>query len=158
MSDTNQLDNAKLFGEICWLMTQSPLQQEWPIKSLKRWVLPALMHQQFRIYHREGIPVAYVSWAWMSKVIEERYVKSPNSLQPKEWKCGDRVWMVDFVAPFGDAKMVLADLRNNLFKDQQGRALRLCRNKPETRIIYFHGRGVSRNIASVHRQETVQLS
>lgn len=131
--------NMSMLGEIVWLMAHSKLHQEWPIASIFQWVLPALMHKQCRLYRRNGRPVAYVAWARMSKEVEEAYVLNPKSLQPNDWTSGDRGWLVDWIAPFGDSAAVMQDLREGIFKDEVGRALRVKPNSDEMQIIYVHG-------------------
>jgi cytolysin-activating lysine-acyltransferase len=131
--------NMSMLGEIVWLMAHSKLHQEWPIASIFQWVMPALMHKQCRLYRRNGRPVAYVAWARMSKEVEEAYVLNPKSLQPKDWTSGDRGWLVDWIAPFGDSAAVMQDLREGIFKDEVGRALRVKPDSDEMQIIYVHG-------------------
>lgn len=131
--------NMSMLGEIVWLMAHSKLHQDWPIASIFQWVMPALMHKQCRLYRRNGRPVAYVAWARMSKEVEENYVLNPKSLQPKDWTSGDRNWLVDWIAPFGDSAAVIQDLREGIFKDEVGRALRVKPESDEMHIIYVHG-------------------
>lgn len=134
-----EVTNMSMLGEIVWLMAHSKLHQEWPIASIFQWVMPALMHKQCRLYRRNGRPVAYVAWARMSKDVEEAYVLNPKSLQPKDWTGGDRGWLVDWIAPFGDSASVMQDLREGIFKEEVGRALRVKPGSDEMQIIYLHG-------------------
>lgn len=143
--------NMSMLGEITWLMAHSQLHQEWPIASIFQWVMPALMHKQCRLYRRNGRPVAYAAWARMSKDVEEAYVLNPKSLQPKDWTSGDRIWLLDWIAPFGDSSAVIHDLRNGIFKDEVGRALRVKPGSDEMQIIYLHGA----NASAKSRNETL---
>jgi cytolysin-activating lysine-acyltransferase len=61
----------------------------------------------------------------MSKEIEEAYVLDTSSLRPDGWNAGDRIWIIDFVAPFGDIKEITRDMKCNLFPDDVGRYLRV---------------------------------
>lgn len=131
--------NMTMLGEVVWLMAHSRLHKGWPMASIFQWVVPALMHKQCRLYRRDGRPVAYVAWARMSKDVEEAYVLNPRSLNPKNWTSGDRGWIVDWIAPFGDSALVMKDLREGLFKDEVGRALRVKPGSDEMKIIYIHG-------------------
>ena len=135
--------NTSMLGEIVWLMAHSKLHQEWPIASIFQWVMPALIHKQCRLYRRNLRPVAYVAWARMSKEVEESYVLNPKSLQPKDWISGDRGWLVDWIAPFGDSASVMQDLREGIFKNEVGRALRVKPDSDEMQIIYVHGANAS---------------
>lgn len=131
--------NMSMLGEVVWLMAHSELHRGWPIASIFQWVVPALMHKQCRLYRREGRPVAYVAWAYLSQEVEEAYVLNPKSLQPKDWKSGDRGWLIDWIAPFGDSATVMKDLREGIFSNEVGRALRVKPGSDEMQIIYVHG-------------------
>ncbi len=158
-SESGQIHNAQLFGEIAWLYTQSPLHKDWAVKSLEQWILPAILTRQCRLYKRDGKPIAYVSWAYLSEEAEKRYVRASRDLHPKDWKSGERGWLIDVIAPFGDAKEVTRDLRNNVFVNDVGRALRLSNNKPdEMRIIYMHGARAVGKARDRNLNPTVELS
>ena len=65
-SETSKLiPNSQVLGEVTWLYANSPLHREWQVQSLMQWVMPAIMHRQFRIYHDEGRAIAYVAWAYI---------------------------------------------------------------------------------------------
>lgn len=149
--------NSQAFGEIAWLFTQSELHRQWPISSLLRWIVPAISLQQYRIYHQDSVPKGYISWAKLSPEMEREYALSPQSLQPKDWSSGDRYWLIDFVSPFGHTKEIIKDMKSNLFPDTQGRAIRLYKNKPETRIAYIHGENISRKMKEIVKQPTVNI-
>lgn len=131
--------NMGMLGEVVWLMAHSKLHRDWPIASIFQWIMPAFVHKQCRLYRRNGRPIAYVAWARMSKEAEEAYVLNPRSLNPKDWVGGDRGWLVDWIAPFGDSALVMKDLREGLFRDEVGRALRVKPGSDEMQIIYIHG-------------------
>ena len=144
-------------GEITWIMGHSKLHQDWPLRSLARWVLPALSAKQYRVFHREGRPTAYVSWAWLTKEAEEAYIRKTNSLDPKAWSAGDRGWIIDFIAPFGDAKSVARFLKNDLFKDSVGRSLRVYAGKDTGYIRYLHGAKAVKKARDWESNPTVQI-
>ncbi|MGB0782042.1 MAG: toxin-activating lysine-acyltransferase [Marinomonas sp.] len=133
------MSNAAVLGEIVWLLSHSSLHQDWPIGSIQQWVFPALIHNQFRIYRRGGKPRGFVSWARMSKEIEEAYVLDTSSLRPDGWNAGDRIWIIDFVAPFGDTKEIARDMKTNVFPNDVGRYLRIKEGSDTMHIRYLHG-------------------
>ena len=132
--------NMTMLGDVVWLMAHSKLHRDWPIGSIFQWVVPAMLHKQCRLYRSDdGRPVAYVAWARMSREVEEAYVLNPRSLNHKDWTSGDRGWLVDWIAPFGHSAQVIQGLREGLFKDEVGRALRVKPGSDEMQIIYIHG-------------------
>lgn len=147
----------EVLGQVAWLMSQSPLHHKWAMASLLQWVVPALMHKQFRVYTQNGKPVAYVSWAWLSQEKESAYVLNPRGLQPVDWKSGGRLWIVDLISPFGATKEVLKDLRGNIFQDQVGRALRVKPGSDEMRIWYLHGTNALEKSRDLATSPTVQV-
>ena len=46
---------------------------------------------------------------------------------------------MDWIAPFGDSAYVMKDLREGIFKNEVGRALRVKPGSDEMQIIYIHG-------------------
>jgi hypothetical protein len=56
----------------------------------------------FRIAYDGEMPVAFVSWALLDGLSEKRFLSAPEQrLKSTEWRCGDRAWVVDVVAPAG---------------------------------------------------------
>lgn len=130
---------SAVLGEIVWLYSCSKLHQNWAMGSIHKWILPALKHNQYRIYHRGDKPIGFVSWGWLSETVESNYARQPSSLKPDDWTSGDRGWIFDFVAPFGDARYIVNDLRHNVFPDKVGRMLRVKKGEKTMKIMYIHG-------------------
>lgn len=130
---------SAVLGEAVWLYSCSDLHRKWSIGSIHKWILPALKHDQYRIYHRANKPIGFVSWGWLSETVESDYVRQPNKLMPDDWTSGERGWILDFVAPFGDAKHIIRDLRHNVFPDKVGRMLRVKSGGDTMKIMYIHG-------------------
>lgn len=101
---------AEIFGSIVWLAMQANNKNRLPLHELSQWLLPALRTQQF-ILASECIngqirPVAYMSWANLTAEVESRYVDNPDEgLSPQEWAVGDRMWVIDWMTPFGHSKV-----------------------------------------------------
>lgn len=135
----NTLNASNILGEIIWLMSHSELHREWPIGGIQQWVMPALLHKQFRVYRRNDKPFGYIAWAWLSKEVEERYILNTSTLHPKDWQSGRRGWIIDYLAPFGGTREIVRDLKNGIFKDDVGRYLRVKPGKDTMQIRYVHG-------------------
>jgi cytolysin-activating lysine-acyltransferase len=116
---------AEIFGSIVWLAMHAKNKNRLPLQDLSQWLLPALRSQQF-ILAIESIdgktrPVAYMSWANLTAEVESRYVDNPDKgLSPQEWTEGDRMWVMDWMTPFGHSQpfsqAVCAALANSCFK------------------------------------------
>ena len=118
---------SHILGEMVWLLTQSPLHRALAIGDIEWLIMPALLHRQFYVFRDAERPVGLALWAKCNAAAEaklERGMLEPeNRLAPDEWVAGDRIWLVDLIAPFADAsnrhrEIMLADLIAGPLKDQ----------------------------------------
>jgi len=126
-SNAQQIVSATMesvFGSISWLMLQSPAHRHLFISDYEWLVMPALQTKQFRIIRQNNRPVAYVSWAYLNEDTEKRIKKNVMKLKPAEWRQGDRLWIIDVIAPFGGAKELLQKLNETEFKDKKVNLMR----------------------------------
>lgn len=108
------------FGQIVWLLSQSPMHRELKIKDLEWSFMPAVMHEQFRIFRfgplpgadtdsitvpgldkkaLEQLPLGVAIWAKLSEKAEQKLEKGEH-LAPADWNSGDRVWLVELISPY----------------------------------------------------------
>ena len=92
---------SQVFGEIAWLMTQSPRHKTIALGDLEWVLMPAILLQQFRIFYKGEQPVGVVLWALVDDAVAKRIDASDHPLAAAEWKCGTHKRIVDVVAPFG---------------------------------------------------------
>lgn len=109
---------AQVLGEVTWLMTQSPIHKQLFIGDLEWFCMPALLMEQFRIYNGPNAPAAVALWAYVSEEVEQRLTEGGAKLRADEWRCGDRAWLIELVAPFGGQDEILADLAASVFEGQ----------------------------------------
>lgn len=110
-SDPSRLSPAEVLGQAAWLLSQSPKHKYLYLTDIEWAILPALNLRQFKLYRKEGtmVPVALAIWARLSPEAEARYLET-RRLQPQEWNSGDRLHIIDVIAPFGGAETVMQDL------------------------------------------------
>lgn len=122
-------ERYNLLGQIASLMLSSNLHRRYIIDDIGIMFLPAIHLNQFRIYrNKEGDPVALVTWGFLSDKIEKEFQEGTRLLKLEDWNSGKNGWVMDFIAPFGHAKQVIKDLRENIFPDREGKALRLTKD------------------------------
>lgn len=124
----NRLTEAKKFqilGEVTSLMMASSLHENYRIRDVNNNIIPALQLNQFRIYKIGNKPIGFVSWAYLSDDIENKFTSEPIFLELEDWHSGDNLFFMDFMAPFGHARQIIQDLRDNIFQNYQiAKALR----------------------------------
>lgn len=125
--ETPRDDMTRLLGQIVTLLGQSPGHRHVFVSDLEWMVLPALMARQARIWRRQtengAVPVIYASWALVDAEVEARLRQGQLRLKPNEWRCGDRPWLIDMVAPFGGTDAALTELADQLFPGKTLHAL-----------------------------------
>jgi cytolysin-activating lysine-acyltransferase len=136
---------AEALGQTVWLLSQSALHKELRIKDLEWSFMPAVLHEQFRIFRfgklpglenlspaqlgaqgltKEGLeqlPLGIAIWAKLSDAAEAKLERGEH-LTMEEWRSGDRVWLVELIAPFSTpenklSEIMLMDLMQGPFKD-----------------------------------------
>lgn len=148
---------AEALGQIVWLLSQSPIHRELKIKDLEYSFMPAVLHEQFRIFRfgplpgsenldqaqfaklgltKEGLehlPLGVAIWAKLSEEAEAR-LEQGEKLKADDWKSGDRLWLVELITPFATpenklTEAMLLDLMQGPFKTS---VFNLHRTDPKT--------------------------
>lgn len=110
---------SAILGEIVWLMSQSALHKQFFISDLEWFVMTPVLLQQFRLFYAKDRPIGVVFWGFVSAEVEERLKAGTTKLRPQDWKSGDRLWVVEAVAPFGGAEEMVKDLKAKVFKERE---------------------------------------
>lgn len=150
---------AEALGQIVWLLSQSALHKELRIKDLEYTMMPAILHEQFRLFSigptpgfdgvdpevlrksgftREGLqnmPLGVAIWARLSPEAEQKLERG-EKLSLDEWKSGDRVWLVELISPFANAENKLLEVMlMDLMKGPFARtAFNVHRTDPKTGV------------------------
>ena len=110
---------SHMLGEMTWLLTQSPLHRALTIGDLEWLVMPALLAEQFYLFRDGDRPIGLAMWARTTAEGEAKLgrgmIEPANRLMLEEWQNGDRIWLVDLVAPFATTEnqhreVMMADL------------------------------------------------
>ncbi|MCC6889183.1 MAG: toxin-activating lysine-acyltransferase [Hyphomicrobiales bacterium] len=59
-----------------------------------------LLLQQLRLFYENSKPIGVAFWATVSAEVEERLAAGTSRLRPQDWKSGERLWVVEVIAPF----------------------------------------------------------
>lgn len=130
----------KLIGEIASLMISSDLHITYKLKDIRDIFMPAVDANQFRIYHnKEGFPVGFICWAFLSDDVDKLYAEGKYKLKPQDWNSGQNGWIIELIAPFGHGKQIISELRRKIFPNKTGKALVFSKDRKELRIVKVRG-------------------
>ncbi len=131
---------AEILGSAVWLWMHSTTHREAPLQVLSTLLLPAIKTRQFVLATEQGKPVFYAAWANMDEAAENRYINNPPHCMPEaDWNCGERMWILDWIAPFGHSRTMSRLLERHLFPRSWARALNHRGNTRGLRIKTFRG-------------------
>lgn len=112
------LERLPAMGPVIMLYMQSSHRRFHFISDLEWLLLPPLVGGQCKLFMKKKYPVSFISWAFLSEEVEKQLFQNGGKLRPEDWKSGDRLWVIDIVAPFGGVENMLRDIQKNEFPDQ----------------------------------------
>jgi len=112
-----RVDAYAAAGYAVELLALSDYHRKFPLRDyMDVEVLPPVVHGQAHFHLAEGgAPLAMVTWAWLSPEVEREVLQTGRSLAADEWKCGNRLFFNDWIAPYGHSREVMRHLRRNVF-------------------------------------------
>ncbi len=58
-------ERLQLLGSLVFLMQHSSLHRRYQIYHIEQLCIHSIMHNQFRYYEKDGIPIGFVNWAFL---------------------------------------------------------------------------------------------
>ena len=110
--------DPRQLGDVVLLMANSDFHGRWFIDDLERLIIPPLELGQFYAFEVEGRVVGWASWAMLTPEAAQGYVDGTRKIQPEDWNAGDERWVIDLIAPFGNASEIIKDFRRR--SDESG--------------------------------------
>lgn len=137
-------NEAEVLGSVVWLWMHSESHCDTPLHLLSALLLPAIKNRQFVLSSENGKPVFYLSWAGLNREAEQRYLHNPPHYMPEgDWASGDRVWFLDWIAPFGHSRRMRTLLAHRLFPRWCARSLYHRGDEKGLRVMTFRGVAVT---------------
>ncbi|NWB98387.1 toxin-activating lysine-acyltransferase [Pseudomonas gingeri] len=136
-------NEATVFGSAVWLWMQSAVHRDAPLHTLSALLLPAIKQRQFMLASEQGTPVFYMAWMNLSAEAERRYLDNPPVCMPEaDWNSGERLWISDWVAPFGHTRQLSKLVLGRLWAQRIGRHLGHRGNERGLSVKTWQGIGV----------------
>lgn len=110
---------SQVFGQTVSIFMQSPQHRHLLLSDLEWRVIPPIALQQYRLVQHKGAPAGFISWALVDEKTEQRLQQPDFRLRLQDWKSGERVWIIDVVAPATQAPALIEKVKAELFKDRE---------------------------------------
>lgn len=110
---------SHIFGEITWLLSESAQHGGLRVADLRWLVMPLILNRQFLIFRDRERPIGVALWAYLNETQERMLIEGISEpsveLRLNDCNCGDRLWLIELVAPFStvenrQAELMVADL------------------------------------------------
>ena len=88
------------YGDAFFLSLRSDHHAAMNVANLRLALEPPLVNGQYRIFLFDEMPRGMLTWARLTREAEKRYV-SGEALRPEDWTAGDRLCIIDMIAPVG---------------------------------------------------------
>ena len=109
------LAKLPILGPVTWLYARDPARKFSFMADIDWMLLPPVVLDQCRLYAKEGVPFAYISWAFVNDQIHARLLTGEVKIAPHEWNSGEHLWLIDVVTPFGQRDETLEEVRKAIF-------------------------------------------
>ena len=108
-------DQLRAYGEFAFLYLRSDFHRNVPMHRARLALQPPIDLMQFKLFHIDGIPRYGITWAHVSEAVEQKILRG-EQLSPSEWRSGDRMWVMEIIAPYaqGTAAAAVHWLKRNL--------------------------------------------
>ncbi len=93
-------DQLLAMGELTFLYLRASIYQKASVAQLRSVLQPPVDTGHFAIMRQNGVPRGAITFAMVDEATEEKLI-SGALLTPKEWISGDRIWILDLIAPYG---------------------------------------------------------
>ncbi|MES9857500.1 MAG: toxin-activating lysine-acyltransferase [Sedimenticola sp.] len=117
------LSKLPVLGPALWLYAKDPVKKFMFLGDTDWAVLPPIILDQCRLYTKNELPYAFITWALVNDTVAARLQSGQPKIAPHEWQCGEHVWIIDAVAPFGELEETLQELRKTFFPGKEVNAL-----------------------------------
>lgn len=101
-----------LVGRVLALMAASPIHRSWSVADIERLILPPIVSRQCMTVTEGSRIVAFGSWAFFGEEAEARFKARQTRID--DWSSGDRIYLVDAIAPHGHARALTSAIRAEL--------------------------------------------
>lgn len=125
-------------GQAVRLLGSSRQHLGYTVADIATHIATPIQLNQYLLFRQRNAPIAFVAWAHLTSEAGAAYAAGTRELVPADWKAGDDMWFVEFVAPFGHGPRIVSALRSGLFRDRRAKSVRIYPDG-ERRVVEWIG-------------------
>lgn len=131
-------DRLRIYGDLVFLAFRSQRHAGMSVAGLRTYMEPPIVAGQFRIFRFDDVPRAMYTWAWLDRAAERKLIVG-EPLAPDDWQSGDRLWVIDLIAPYRGltAQVVRWMMQRGNFAEREFRFRRVGAGNETRRIVHI---------------------
>ena len=147
-SESPSPERLRAYGDMLFLAFRSPRHATMSVGQLRDYLEPPLLLGQFRLFRFDGVARGMYTWGWLDVGAERRLITG-QPLAPQDWTSGDRLWIIDIMAPYKGmtASMVRWVMGKGHFTEKEFFFRRVDNDNRTRRIVHIDFR--RRDLAKV---------
>lgn len=104
---------SKYVVDSLYLFDKSPIHREYSVADFSHFILLPLLHDKLRVFYEDDKPVSLVTWCWLTHQESEDFLNDEYAPDEEAFRrnAGDKLWGMDFIAPFGHALLTMRRMR-----------------------------------------------
>ena len=91
-----------MLDQVIHLLSQSETHKDFNVEQISRCIIPPVNLQQCAGLFEDGYLTGWCSWAYLSEEKADIFLEGNYKIQPDDWRSGNVLVFMDFVAPFGN--------------------------------------------------------
>ena len=98
LGERSKRDSVRLqaLGDLYYLASRNKEIRQQPLGRVRLRLEPAVHHDFFTVFRKDGVPLAALTWAFLNPDAEIKVVNG-QPLKTKEWLSGRRMWLMDVI-------------------------------------------------------------
>lgn len=118
-----------MLDHVLVLLAHSPTHHYWTIKEVATRIIPPVNLNQSVGIIEDGHLKAWASWGFLSEEKSDKFLNGDYELMPEDWRSGNVLVFMDFVAPYGHTRKLYRMCRNLFPKYPKAEWRRHLKNK-----------------------------
>ena len=99
-----------------FLPTVPNFQKDYSPQQIIDWLVTPILANQYFVIYNNGKLVAFLTYAFLDKQTENKWLTKKTSLTIDEWRSGTTPWLIDCLAPHGHARKISMTMVEHLRK------------------------------------------
>jgi len=118
-----------MLDHVLVLLAHSPTHHYWTIEEVAKRIIPPVNLNQSVGIIENGYLQAWASWGFLSEEKSDKFLNGDYELMPEDWRSGNVLVFMDFVAPYGHTRKLYRMCRNLFPKYPKAEWRRHLKNK-----------------------------